>query len=310
MIAIHHVSLSKAVNHKPKAIPTSLWVRTLVPGAVKHYFPDRIGLVSGIFQVLIVISASVPSLIAVQATEAVGWRVFVSTWGLLGVAAALPWLALRSTGVEARPTKQAASVNLMGSTTAWAVMLVFSTGPMILYALIAWLPTLVTDTRGVSAGTAATMLSAFNAIGLIHSFVVPNILDRMKHPYLVIVFAALCAIAGPLGLAYAPGSAWPWILITGLAAMFLNIGLTLVTMRCRTEGGVTALSSFVQSGGYLIAAAAPLAMGALHTATGAWIAPCWFLAAIGVLALLAGIPATRAVYFDESDQLTKLTKEI
>ncbi|WP_321968945.1 MFS transporter [Paraburkholderia tropica] len=272
----------------------------LVPAAVKHYFPDRIGLVSGIFQVLIVVSASVPSLIAVQATAAVGWRLFVGSWGLLGAAAPLPWLALRNAGVEAGPPSQAAPIRLAGSLTAWSVMLVFSTGPMILYALIAWLPALVTDTRGVSAATAATMLSVFNAIGLFHSFVVPNILDRMKYPYLVIVFSALCAIVGALGLAYAAGSAWPWIVIIGLSAMFLNIGLTLVTMRCRTEAGVTAFSSFVQSGGYLIAAIAPLAMGALHTATGGWVAPCWCLAAIGVLALLAGLPATRRIYLDDT----------
>lgn len=281
----------------------------LVPAAVKHYFPDRIGLVSGIFQVLIVVSASVPSLVAVQATEAVGWRIFVGSWGLLGVAAALPWLMLRNASIATRPVKQTTSVNMMGSLSAWAVLLVFSTGPMMLYALIAWLPTLVIDTRGVSPETAAAMLSIFNAIGLFHSFVVPNILDRMKYPYLIVVFAAACAIVGPLGLAYATGSAWPWILITGLSAMLMNVGLTLVTMRCKTEGGVTALSSFVQSGGYLIAAIAPLAMGALHTVTGGWVGPCWFLASIGVLALIAGLPATRATYLDDTPAVKIPTKE-
>jgi hypothetical protein len=29
MISIHHVSLSEAVNHKPEAVPTLLWVRAL-----------------------------------------------------------------------------------------------------------------------------------------------------------------------------------------------------------------------------------------------------------------------------------------
>ncbi|MGN7870629.1 MFS transporter [Paracoccus sp. 22332] len=271
----------------------------LVPAAVKHWFPDRIGLISGVFQVLIVVSASLPSLIAVPAAQAVGWRWFVGSWSVLAILAALPWLALGRS--KAEPAAADTAPGLLRHPQAWAVMVVFSTGPMLLYAMIAWLPTMLTQTRGISAATAAAMLSAFNAIGLIHSFVVPNVLGRMKQPYLVIVLAAVCAAAGPLGLAYAPGSAWPWVLISGVAALTMNVGLTLVTLRCQTEAGVTALSGFVQSAGYLIAAVAPLAMGALHTMTGGWVAPCWFLAAIGGLALIAGIPATRAGYLDSPE---------
>ncbi|MGE9552889.1 CynX/NimT family MFS transporter [Erwinia amylovora] len=269
----------------------------LVPAAVKHYFPKRIGLVSGIFQVLIVVSASVPSLIAVSLSQAIGWRLFVASWGVLAILAALPWCTLRSSGATKHKTEPD-SINLLTHPTAWAVMLVFSTGPMILYSLIAWLPALVVDTQGISLKTAALMLSVFNAIGLIHSFVVPNVLYRMKSPYLVIFFAALCAIVGPPGLAYASGSAWPWVLVSGLAAMLMNIGLTLITMRCKTEAGVTALSSFVQSGGYFIAMIAPFGMGALHKMTGTWSAPCGLLATAGILALIAGLWATKPVFID------------
>lgn len=272
----------------------------LVPPAVTHYFPDRVGLVSAIFQTLIVVSASVPSLVAVPATDSFGWRAFIGSWGVLGFAAALPWLLLPKTSGRSGAGGGLAASQLAREPVAWAVMIVFAGGPLVLYSLIAWLPKIVVETRGVSASTAAIMLSAFNAIGLIHSFVVPNILARMRAPYLVVVFAVACMVIGPLGLAFMPGSAWPWILISGFAAMLLNVGLTLVTMRCRTEAAVTSLSSFVQSGGYLLSVIGPLAMGALHSATGGWGAACGFLAVLGLVVLVAGVKATRPVFLDDA----------
>jgi CP family cyanate transporter-like MFS transporter len=55
--------------------------------------------------------------------------------------------------------------------------------------------------------------------------------------------------------------------------MLLNIGLTLVNMRSRTEEGTTAPSSFVQSGGYLLSGVGPPVVGYPHAATGSWTVP-------------------------------------
>jgi CP family cyanate transporter-like MFS transporter len=55
--------------------------------------------------------------------------------------------------------------------------------------------------------------------------------------------------------------------------MLLNVGLTLVNMRSRTEEGTTALSSFLQSGGYLPSGIGPPVVGSLHAATGSWTVP-------------------------------------
>ncbi|WP_331299700.1 CynX/NimT family MFS transporter [Methylobacterium oryzae] len=269
----------------------------LVPPAVKLYFPDRIGLVGGIFQTLIVVSASVPSMIAVPASDALGWRAFVGIWGVLGALAVFPWLPL-TRAPEVTASRPVSALQVARWPGAWAIMLVFSIGPLLLYSMIAWLPQMVTETKGVSLTTAATMLSVFNAIGLFHSFAVPNILARMKYPLVVVLLAALSIVCGALGLAYVPGSAWPWVLVIGLGAMLLNVGLTLVTMRCRTGEATTVLSGFVQSAGYLVSAVGPLTIGALRGATGGWMAPCWFLAGTALVAVAAGIPAARKGYLD------------
>ena len=273
----------------------------LLPAVITHYFPKRIGPVSGLFQVLMVVSASLPSLVAVPVTDAVGWRSSVGMWGLLGAAATLPWMALtqehRAPAGAARPAAFAA----WRWPTAWAIVLVFGVGPMVMYALIAWLPQILTETARVSLAGTGTMLSAFNAVGLVHSLLIPIVLTKMRRPYLIVVFAVLCLCAGVLGLAYAPHLPWVWIILAGLGAMLLNVGLTLVNMRSRTEEGTTSLSSFVQGAGYLLAGLGPFAVGHLHAATGSWVVPCWFMAAAGIVAAVAGIAAFRPVHIEDMD---------
>ena len=60
------------------------------------------------------------------------------------------------------------------------------------------------------------------------------------------------------------------------------------------------MSSFVQSGGYLVAGIGPVAVGYLHVATGSWIAPCWFMAAAGLVAASAAIFALRPVFIEDA----------
>lgn len=66
----------------------------LLPPAIKHYFPNHIGLLTSLYTVLTAVSASVPSLIAVPVTETMGWRFSIGVWGVLAFIALLPWLGL------------------------------------------------------------------------------------------------------------------------------------------------------------------------------------------------------------------------
>ncbi|MGI4878916.1 MAG: MFS transporter [Janthinobacterium lividum] len=272
----------------------------LLPPAITHYFRDRVGTISGLFQVLMVVSASLPSLIAVPTTEALGWRTSVGLWSVLGLLAMLPWLRLTQAHDARDHPVSVASFAAWRWPTAWAIMIVFSMGPLVMYAMIAWLPQLLVDTAGVTRESAGTMLAVYNAVGLVHSMLIPVILTKLKRPFLVVLFAIACLATGTLGLAYAPHLPWPWIILAGAGAMLLNVGLTLVNMRSRTEEGTTALSSFVQSGGYLIAGFGPIVVGYLHLAAGSWIVPCWFMASTGIVAALAAVVALRPVYIEDA----------
>ena len=114
---------------------------------------------------------------------------------------------------------------------------------------------------------------------------------------MIIAVAVLAMGAGLLGSQYAPtGSAAAWALLLGFG-QGSSLGLAIFFTMARAPDPVIAasLSGFAQSTGYLIAAAGPLAVGFLHTATGGWTVPVLALLGALCLQLWAGMMAGRAV---------------
>jgi MFS transporter, CP family, cyanate transporter len=70
--------------------------------------------------------------------------------------------------------------------------------------------------------------------------------------------------------------------------------LTMIVLRSGTIDLTASLSTHVQSIGYLLAAAGPLAMGALHDATGSWTASILVLIVLIAAQALTGAEAGRA----------------
>lgn len=116
----------------------------------------------------------------------------------------------------------------------------------------------------------------------------------------VLCFGALAPVAAllarrNLGLLLATGTVpllWPAILGVGQGACF-PLALTMIVLRSGGVGDTARVSAMVQSGGYLIAAAVPLAAGALHQATRSWTVPLAVLLGLTVPQLLAGVAAGR-----------------
>src|SRR6202035_4974367 len=82
-------------------------------------------------------------------------------------------------------------------------------------------------------------------------------------------------LCGYAGLLLAPTSApalWALLMGVGQGASF-PLALTMIVLRSGSAQLTPGLSTHVQCVGYLLAAAGPFAIGALHDATGSWTAP-------------------------------------
>lgn len=271
----------------------------LLPPLVKRYFPDRIGLATTLYVVLISVSTLLPPLIAVPVAHAAGWRVSVGMWALLAIVALVPFAGMRraarngaAAGVE---TVRGAAVERLGrSSVAWSVLIVFTVSSINAYAFFAWLPEMLTDTVGASAAQAGALLSLYGGVGILSALFVPVLAARMKNVGLLVYVGVAFFFVGDLGLIVLPATAtWLWVALAGLGPMLFPLGLALINLRTRTHEGAVALSGFVQGFGYVIAAAGPLVFGFLHDVTGGWNFSVVFLLGTAVLAAVAGTVVAR-----------------
>ncbi|NIE64169.1 MFS transporter [Burkholderia sp. Ax-1719] len=272
----------------------------LLPATIKRYLPQRVGAMTAAYCIMSAIGAAAPSLLAVPVAHLFGWRVSVGAWSLLAVAAALPWLLLHRPQTTAPGARDGGLTRLaLRWPQTWALVVVFAGGAWVMYALLAWLPTMLVQTAHVAPAHAGAMLALYSLVGLAHNLVVPNLLATTRRPERVVIVAAACTVTGTLGLAYCPQLALLWVIPAGLGAMAITIGLTLINLRSRTESGTTALSGVMQAIGYLIASAGPWMTGKLYALSGGWLVPCWLMAATGVLIGIAGFAATRQGFLED-----------
>lgn len=300
----------------------------LLPPLVKKYFADRLGVMMTAYSTTLAVSTFLPPLVAVPVADSLGWRISLGMWGVVAALALVPWLTLlvRSRGDDDRrvPTEllvpdptdgvddvrdavaastgpittQSASPRVFGRLwrlpLAWALALVFGTSSTMAYVAFAWLPTILVDLGGASPATAGFLLSLFALVGLPCSMLVPVLVVRFQATRPLFFVAVTAGLLGLGGLLLFPAVALPlWVAIFGLTAIMFPLSLVLLSIRARTPESAVALSGFVQSIGYAIAAVFPLLVGLLHDTSGGWTLPLLVVAGVLVVSVPAGIIAGR-----------------
>ena len=183
---------------------------------------------------------------------------------------------------------------LLRNPLAWEVTLFFALQSGGFYATLAWLPSIFRS-HGASEAHAGLLLSLSMIVGLATALAVPAVAARHRdHRPLVIISCALTA-AGLLGILLAPMSAsYLWVVLLGLGqnATF-PLALMMIVMRGGTVASTEGLSTLAQSVGYVLAALAPVAVGAIHGLTSSWTPTLILLLALVVPQVVVGLGAGR-----------------
>jgi CP family cyanate transporter-like MFS transporter len=183
---------------------------------------------------------------------------------------------------------------LLRDRVAWSVTLFFAVQSAGFYATLAWLPS-VFHSHGMSTTKSGLLLSLSLVVGLIPALTLPSLAARShdQRPFMVAVIAFIAV--GWLGVILAPTTVpYLWVVVLGLGqnAAF-PLALTLIVLRGGTMSSTAALSTLVQTVGYLVAALGPLAIGAVHDLTGSWTPALLVLLALLVPQLVVGLAAAR-----------------
>jgi CP family cyanate transporter-like MFS transporter len=177
---------------------------------------------------------------------------------------------------------------------AWQVTAFMGLQSLLYYSALSWLPTIFQD-RGTSAVTAGNLLALMGGGNLATSLIVPVLAHRRPSQRALVLPSLIMTAAGLAGSLWAPlGSAPFWVLILGFSqGSCLGLAIFFMLARAPDASVAASLSAFAQSVGYLVAAAGPLVVGLLHTATGSWTIPVALLLALSAAELTTGLLAAR-----------------
>ena len=271
----------------------------LLPVLVRGNFPDRVGLLTGMYTTALVGFAALAAGVSVPVANAFGggWRPGLAIWAIpcaiaLGVWA--PQLRRRQRAAGPARDQVAGARALLRDRVAWSVTLFFAVQSAGFYATLAWLPS-VFHSHGMSTTKSGLLLSLSLVVGLIPALTLPSLAARShdQRPFMVAVIAFIAV--GWLGVILAPTTVpYLWVVVLGLGqnAAF-PLALTLIVLRGGTMSSTAGLSTLVQTVGYLVAALGPLAIGAVHDLTGSWTPALLVLLALLVPQLAVGLAAAR-----------------
>lgn len=271
----------------------------LLPVLVRRSFSDRIGRISALYTTVLVGTSALAAGVAVPLAHLIGdgWRGGLGVWALPVLVALGVWLPQ----LPREPAAPATSIghgrmrDVTRDPITWSLTLFFAAQSWGFYTLLAWMPSIF-ESHGVGSTSAGLLLGLAGIVGVPVALLIPRLATRSgDQRWLALCFTLVTAL-GYVGLLVAPAGApelWALLIGLGQGACF-PLALTMIVLRSGTIDLTASLSTHVQSIGYLLAAAGPLAMGALHDATGSWTASIIVLIVLIAAQALTGAQAGRA----------------
>ncbi len=254
----------------------------LLPPLIKRDFPDRSGLMMGVYTMAVSGAAAVAAGVAVPLADAsdLGWRGSLGVWAVPAAVAAVAWLP-RTRGHTRPPASPAPARSLLRDPLAWQLTIFFGLQSLSFYAVLGWLPSMYRD-FGATPAVAGFLLSFSGLVQIPVSLVVPSLANRATHQVGYAVCGTALIGAGVAGVLLAPMAApylWVGLIGAGQGGCFA-LGLNLFVLRTERVVDTARVSAMAQSIGYTLCAFGPLLVGLLHDATGSWTAPLVLLLAL------------------------------
>jgi CP family cyanate transporter-like MFS transporter len=257
-------------------------MNVLLPAFIKREAPERMGMMTSIYTMLLNAGAAVGAGLSVPVMERTGWgwRPTLGIWvlpAMIGIAAVLPWVLHARRNVVARPLIPKRR-GVWGNATAWQVTIAMGSQSMVFFGVAAWLPTMLQD-EGLSEARAGAMLSLMTLAGLAGSFITPILANRSRSQSWLGPVTTVLSVVPLIGFLLAPTTAtivWAVLLGFGLG-MALSLMLMLMLLRSPDVHRASELSGMAQGVGYLLASTGPIIVGALHDATDGWTLPFLFI---------------------------------
>jgi CP family cyanate transporter-like MFS transporter len=270
----------------------------LSPVVIKRDFPRHIGLMMGLYAMLISLGAALSTATAVPLERSLGggWQMALMFWALPALIAAIVFIPQLFRYAKARGVASAKARGLLADPLAWQVAGFFALVAALAYAVFSWGPTMLVA-RGLDPAAAGFTMSISYIAQMVTGFSAPIIAGRQRDQRLIAVVLVLLTFAGLMGFVFAPAwSLMGFSIVLGLGqGGAFGLALSLIVLRAGSPHVAAQLSGFVQSIGYVVGGLlGPLAVGLIHDWSGSWSVVAVFYAVVGFATLLLALGAGRA----------------
>lgn len=286
-----------------------------VPVLIRRDVPwNRISAATGAYSATMNIGSMATLLGTAPLAAVVGWRWAIAAWGVVTAAGLAYWLLrqrhARNSTLEStvEPVRAPAISDGPGAVAATAraaidrtrfrrvvglLVLAFCGQSAAYYATTAWLPLMLSDTRGLAPATSGATASLFQIAAVIGAFGVPLLAARTKL-WIATGVIALFWVSLPIGLLAAPEAFVLWSIIGGIAQGGGFTAIFSIIPRVAHNNADTATASArIQAGGYLAATFAPPLAGWLNGSTGSWTLPLFLVLAATLAFTIGSLLAAR-----------------
>jgi CP family cyanate transporter-like MFS transporter len=265
----------------------------LLPSLVKRDFPASVAVITGLTAVTMSTAAAIASATMVPLVQVAGWQLTLVSMLILPAAAMLVWLPqLRhAQPPPAEPLRNPNGASLWRSALAWQVTLFMGLNSFLYYTVVAWLPSVLTES-GYAPAAAGALHGLMQLAAVLPGLVFGPLVRALRDQRLAGFTVGVAMAASFVGLLVAPTWASLWVPLFGIGSNgALLLALTFLALRAGTYHQTAALSGMAQCVGYLLAATGPILAGVLHDTSGGWVPPlaigailCIALSALGLLA--------------------------
>ncbi|PHV68522.1 CynX/NimT family MFS transporter [Williamsia muralis] len=242
----------------------------VLPALIKRDFAHRSGLMTGLYSMTLSGGAALAAGLTVPIYTAVDdqWRIALASWSLLTVLGLVLWIPQlsRKHRMGARP----ALPSLWRNKIAWAITIYMGAQSLIFYTFTAWLPEYLID-GGMAKSAAGGLLALAQTVALLMSLLVPIIAGHFRGQRAITLSACVVSAVGFAGLIGTDHWTALWVICVAAGpGASISLALLFMVLRSSSPAQTGQISGMAQAVGYCLAAAGPLAIGALHDISGSW----------------------------------------
>ncbi len=280
----------------------------LIPSIIKLKFSQRLGLVTGLYSVVMGAFSSLSTGIAHHLSTNRGfyWKNILSIWVILSIVTSAVWIYHRYVNKDLMMSdcdkrNFFERKEIFKSKIAWAIIIYMGMQSFLFYTVVTWLPKIL-YLKGFDKEFSGFMLTLFQVSALPFSLLVPIVASKLKDQKLIAIFVAMGYVLGSVFLYF---SSSKYQIIMSIIVMSIGTSgsyaaaIILMELRSRNANTVAVISGLSQSIGYLLASTGPVFLGYLFDHSDRIEGPIAVLVLISFILVVAGVTAGKPGYIDD-----------